>query len=149
VEKLDEYGLPIGEFKTPLVPLYNEEGTEIETKVAEFDLFVSIGAGLPHNKSFLYQAVVELQREGLITTEEGRMFLKQMLSFPIIDPLNPIGTFAGRNMPPHMMQAMNQGFNNYGNIPVNDSQMSTQPEDIPPEFLQTLTERLGGGSIAT
>lgn len=147
-------GMPItnpetGQEETPLVPLVSESG-ESETKSAEFDIVVSIGAGLPHNKAFLYQAVVELQREGLITREEGRLFLKQMMSFPIIDPLNPIGQFVGRNMSPEAMAMANGGGmgNNYGNIPVEEPQMEPMPEDIPPEVMNSLVQRMGGGNIA-
>jgi hypothetical protein len=147
-------GMPItnpetGQEETPLVPLVSKSG-EPETKSAEFDIVVSIGAGLPHNKAFLYQAVVELQREGLITREEGRLFLKQMMSFPIIDPLNPIGQFVGRNMSPEAMAMANGGGmgNNYGNIPVEEPQMEPMPEDIPPEVMNSLVQRMGGGNIA-
>lgn len=141
-----------GMMENELVPLLGENG-EPETKSAEFDIRVSVGAGLPHNKAFMYQAVVELQREGLITTEEGRLFLKQIMSFPIIDPLNPIGTFAGRNMSPEVMAQANMGMggmgNNYGNMPVEPSQMQPQPEDIPPELMGQLTQLMGGGNVAS
>lgn len=141
-----------GEEDVPLVPLPTGDGSDVEKKVAEFDIMVSIGAGLPQNKAFLYQAVVELQREGLITREEGRLFLKKMMSFPIIDPLNPIGQFAGRNMSPDMMAmangGMGMGMNNYGNMPVEESQMGPMPEDIPPEVMNALVQRMGGGNVA-
>ncbi|MCU7521936.1 MAG: hypothetical protein HF312_17105 [Ignavibacteria bacterium] len=78
-------------------PLKDENG-EMITKEAEFDIEISLGAGMPNNKSFLYQAVIELNREGLITREEGRATLKKVLNWPIIDPFNPQGQFVSRNM---------------------------------------------------
>lgn len=70
---------------------------ELMTKNAEFDIEVYIGAGMPNNKSFIYEATVELHRENIVTTEEAREVLKKMLNWPIIDPWKPEGTFAGRN----------------------------------------------------
>jgi hypothetical protein len=82
-------------------PYVNELGEEQPgeplTKNAEFDLEVHIGAGMPNNKSFIYEAAVELHRENIATTEETREVLKKMLNWPIIDPWSPEGTFAGRN----------------------------------------------------
>jgi hypothetical protein len=144
----------------------NKAGTKEETKEAEFDLMISIGAGLPQNKSFMYQAVLELQREGILTREEARLFLKQMISFPIIDPLNPVGQFVGRNLSPEMaamangmpqpgMEGMDPSMmaqggmeNNYGNMPVQQPQMGFSPDMIPPEFMKALTQRMGGGNVA-
>jgi hypothetical protein len=70
---------------------------ELMTKNAEFDLEVYIGAGMPNNKSFIYEAAVELHRENIVTTEETREVLKKMLNWPIIDPWKPEGIFSGRN----------------------------------------------------
>lgn len=90
-----------------LIPLVDSETNEAVVKEAEFDLKVSLGAGLPNNKAFLYQATIELAREGLITQEEARTVLKRMISFPVIDPNNPVGTFSGRNLPPEQFQYLN------------------------------------------
>ena len=133
-----------------LYPLPTEDGMDVERKVAEFDIMVSIGAGLPQNKAFMYQAVVELVREGLLTREEGRLFLKNIMSFPIIDPLVPIGQFAGRNLSPEM-QAMANGMgnpmgNNYGNMPVEDMPL---PEQMDWEVMQQIVGMLGGGNVAS
>ena len=75
----------------------NEVPGKLMTKKAEFDLEVYIGAGMPNNKSFLYEATIELHRENVVTTEETRQTLKQLLNWPIINPWEPKGTFAGRN----------------------------------------------------
>jgi hypothetical protein len=161
-----ELNYDTGVMEPSLVPLMNKAGTKEETKEAEFDLMISIGAGLPQNKSFMYQAVLELQREGILTREEARLFLKQMISFPIIDPLNPVGQFVGRNLSPEMaamangmpqpgMEGMDPSMmaqggmeNNYGNMPVQQPQMGFSPDMIPPEFMKALTQRMGGGNVA-
>jgi glutaredoxin-related protein len=83
-------------------PQYDEQGNIIQdskvlTKVAEFDIELYIGAGMPNNKSFIYESTVEMHRENLITTEEARATIKKILNWPIIDPWEPEGTFAGRN----------------------------------------------------
>lgn len=145
-------GPPDESGESQLVPLMGQDGITPETKEAEFDLRLTIGAGLPQNKAFIYQAVLELAREGIVTVEEARLLLKDMMSFPVIDPFNPLGVFAGRNMSPEMMQTANQGqgqgFNNYGGMPVEDAKMEPSPEDIPPEVMSQLTQMMGGGNIA-
>lgn len=115
----DLYEPLIGEDGKPVLNDNGEPIMELVTKEAEFDIEFTIGAGMPNNKSFLYQAVVELNREGLITREEGRTTLKKILNWPIIDPLNPVGEFTGRNMSPEQLAAAN-------GQPVN-------PEQVPPE----------------
>ena len=85
-------------YDEPTVNEFGEEQPgELMTKVAEFDIELHIGAGMPNNKSFLYEAAVELHRENITTTEETRATLKQILNWPIIDPWSPEGVFAGRN----------------------------------------------------
>lgn len=141
-------GIPDDEGYSDLVPLMDEGGQNPATKEAEFDLMASIGAGLPQNKSFIYQSVVELHREGLITQQEARMFLKEIMSFPIIDPLNPKGQFTGRNMSPEMMQMANGMPMDGMGMDTPEGMMGPQPEDIPPEFLNDLVQRMGGGNLA-
>lgn len=126
-----------------LKDLLDEKGKAM-TKEAEFDLDISIGAGMPTNKSFIYQAVVELHREGLITTEEARVFLKEMMSWPVIDPLNPVGVFAGRNLSPETMAMVN---NRAGQV----QQDATQPytdaaQSLNPAFMGQMAQMMGGGS---
>ena len=128
-----------------LVPLMDDLGQKQITKDADFDLEFSIGAGLPTSVSFLYQATNELHQNGIVTTEEARLFLKNQMNWPIIDPLNPQGTFAGRNVPPEVTAQMN------GQIPPGMEGQAFpqdgQPQggDIPPEILQALMGAMGGG----
>lgn len=89
-----------------LVPLTDDKGKVIH-KEAFFDLKIKIGSGMPHNKSFMYQAVLELFREGIITQEEARFVLKEIISWPMIDPFNPVGTFGGRNLSPDLANMLN------------------------------------------
>lgn len=80
------------------------ETDEVETKEAEFDFSVSIGAGLPKNKAFLYQAAIELHREQVLTTEETRHFLKEMIDWPLMDPYEIQGVFSHMRKPPEPNQ---------------------------------------------
>ena len=110
-----------------LMPLMDEKGEPI-TKEADFDLKITIGAGMPHNKSFMYQATLELFREGIITQEEARDTLKQIISWPVIDPYHPVGTFGGRNLSPDLASMLNgmPGQDAGGGIPNIDQLMQMQ-----------------------
>ena len=55
----------------------------IMTKDAEFDVVVSIGAGVPQNKAFLLQTFNELHARGIISNEEYRDFVKKFLKLPL------------------------------------------------------------------
>jgi hypothetical protein len=105
----------------------DEKGEPI-TKEADFDLKITIGAGMPHNKSFMYQATLELFREGIITQEEARDTLKQIISWPVIDPYHPVGTFGGRNLSPDLASMLNgmPGQDAGGGIPNIDQLMQMQ-----------------------
>jgi hypothetical protein len=105
-EETEDFMPDIESNMADMVPLLDENG-ETMTKDADFDLKITIGAGMPHNKSFMYQATLELFREGLITQEEGREILKRVMSFPVIDPYNPQGQFTGRNLSPELANMMN------------------------------------------
>jgi hypothetical protein len=142
----------------------DEQGNEIPgqpmTKDAEFDIEIHIGAGMPNNKSFLYEAAVELHREGIVTTEETRETLKQMLNWPVIDPQSPNGTFAGRNMSPDQLAAMNGQPG--ATAPAQQVQQVQQPQQpqqvqqpqqgqaqvqVDPAMLQNLVSLLQSGKI--
>jgi len=135
-----------GEEEFGLSPLVGSDGNPM-MKEAMFDIKVSIGAGLPNNMAFLYQSVTELHQMGLITTEEARMFLKERLNFPVIDPLNPVGTFAGRNVPPDVTAMMNQqqGIP----MPSGGQPFGNTEQGIPPEILNNLITAMGGGQVAS
>jgi len=116
---------------------------------------------MPNSKSFIYQSAVELARENLITQEEARLTLKEIMNWPFIDPMNPMGNFAGRNaspeqlaianqqVPPEMMQAqgqpapmMPQGAQ--AGDPVEQFLLAAQ--QLPPEVLQQILGQVMGGS---
>ena len=147
VEEVDEFGEPTTR-------------PELMTKDAEFDIEVSLGAGMPNNKSFLYQATIELMRENIITQEEARACLKQLLNWPIIDPFAPVGTFAGRNssdeqldiangLPPGMEEtgaepAQPPGLPPSGENPQLQQIIQQALAELPPEVAQQLQTMLGG-----
>jgi hypothetical protein len=65
------------------------------TRPFKFRVNVNVGSGLPNNKSFIYQATLELFKYGILTLPEARKILKKVLDFPVFDPTNPDGQFAG------------------------------------------------------
>jgi hypothetical protein len=121
--------------RRPLKELKDEKGN-IMKKEAEFDLEVVVGTGIPNNKAFIYQAAVELHREGILTLEESRLALKELISWPLIDPHNPQGQFTGRNLPPEQ-----QGMG--GNL----QDPMQQQQNLPPEVMQQLGNMLGGQPV--
>lgn len=126
--------------------VYNKDGTlkeEIpQDKEAEFDFYVSVGAGLPRNKSFLYQAAIELHREQILTTEEARFFFKEMIDWPLIDPFNPVGAYS--QMRPEMMDMMGQGQPGMPMQPTGAPGMGQTPQGMNPQLIQALSTLLGG-----
>lgn len=116
-------------------PLLDEQGQPM-TKRADFDIHVNIGTGIATNKNFIYQATTELAMSGLISREEGRAVLKQVLGWPLIDPYNPQGEFITGQQGQQSQSAGPAG-------------MLQNPIDvaseIPPDLLMELVQRLGGG----
>lgn len=112
------------------------------TKDIEVDVELSLGAGMPNNKSFIYQAVVELHRENLITQEEGRATLKEILNWPIIDPFNPVGQFAGRNNSAEQLAAAN-GQAATTQTPEQGQPTEGQPSGGNPQNIQEVMDSLG------
>lgn len=53
------------------------------TKSAEFDIKVTVGAGMPTNRAFMYNVMIELTRMGLVTQSEMRKWLVSSLGLPI------------------------------------------------------------------
>src|SRR5690606_20793052 len=133
------------------LPILNEQGqslidTEtgmIMTRRANFDIKVSVGAGMPTNKAFIYQAVLELVQYGLLTQEEGRAILKQILNFPLINPWQPEGNFIGQAGRQQQQQAPSPD-----QLPaeVQAGNMGTPP--VPPEMMLQVADLLGGGPRA-
>lgn len=122
-----------------LKPLLGNDGKEL-TKDAKFDIRVNIGAGLPHNKAFLYQSLLEFVASGLLTQQEGRRFMKDMLDWPVANPDMTEG-----------LPAINVQNMNLSGSPVprqgpgaNEEALQT-PEQVPPEIMMQLAALLGGG----
>jgi len=124
-------------------PMINPETGQIETRRANFDIKVSVGAGMPTNKAFIYQAVLELVQYGLLTQEEGRAILKQILNFPLINPWQPEGNFIGQAGRQQQQQAPSPD-----QLPaeVQAGNMGTPP--VPPEMMLQVADLLGGGPRA-
>lgn len=59
------------------------------TKKAEFDITVTVGAGLPSNKAFVYNAIKEARRDRAISLAEYRKLLKDYVSLPVEDEIPP------------------------------------------------------------
>lgn len=142
-----DYGAPTDDTgKLPLTELRDEQGN-IMDKEAEFDIEVIVGTGLPNNKAFVYQATVELHREGILTNEEARLCLKELINWPVIDPMNPVGEYAGRNLSPEQMAMLNQGGG--GGMmeePMMDDPM-IQEQNLPPEIMNQVASIMGGPGI--
>lgn len=117
-----------------LVPLLGEGGQE-ETKDAKFDVRVSVGAGLPHNQAFLYQAVIEMVKENIITREEARYFIKDQLDWPVANPGQPEGTNFGAGLIPGLGGAA-------PGMGLDASQFDVN--SVPPQILQSLVASMGG-----
>lgn len=139
-----DYGaLPDDNGNLPLTELKDEEGN-IMTKEAEFDIEVIVGTGIPNNKAFIYQAAVELHREGLLTLEETRMALKELINWPLIDPQNPVGQFTGRDLSPEQMAIANGQMpaDVMSNNPTND--LMQQAQNTPPDIINQIATMMGG-----
>jgi len=62
-------------------PQYMERPGEVRD--AEFDIKVTVGAGLPTNRAFVYSMMMELTKEGMITHEEMRRWLVNTMGIPV------------------------------------------------------------------
>jgi hypothetical protein len=122
--------------KGELIPLMGNGG-KVSTKDAKFDLRVSIGAGLPHNQAFLYQSLLDMKREGILTAEEARMFIKDTLDWPVANPMEPIGTNFG-------MGINGQQQPSQGNL-LNPNQAADVAGGINPQIMNQIIATLGGG----
>ncbi len=59
------------------------QGRDGKPKDAAFDLIVTVGAGLPANKTAAYQMMSDLHSRGLVTANEVRAFLTDYMGFPL------------------------------------------------------------------
>jgi len=56
---------------------------EPETKEAEFDITVTVGAGMPNNKAFVYSVMSEAFKAQIVSAEEFRKYLQNNLGLPL------------------------------------------------------------------
>lgn len=75
-----------------LQDLIGEDG-KVKTRQLELDINIRFRTGVDNSASFMYQSVIDLHRENLITTEEARYILKQIVNYPGINPFQPLGEF--------------------------------------------------------
>ncbi|MBO4898450.1 MAG: hypothetical protein J5590_09160 [Clostridia bacterium] len=54
-----------------------------KAKSAQFDISVTVGAGMPKNNAFIYQLMTELCSGGIITKAEARKYLADRFGLPI------------------------------------------------------------------
>jgi hypothetical protein len=99
-------------------PEYMQNGEE--TKEAMFDIAVTVGAGLPNNKAFVYQMIKEAKADGTITPEEYREWLIKNMGLPF-SPKPPMPQMPPQipmqsNMSPDVM-GLTQG-NVPGGVPI-------------------------------
>ncbi len=56
-----------------------------ETKHAEFDIHVTVGAGMPQNKAYVYSLLSELTKSGIMSVFEMRNWLRENMGLPLED----------------------------------------------------------------
>lgn len=95
-------------------PIYMLDGNE---KKAEFDIKVTVGAGMPSNKAFVYNMMMELAKGGLIMPQEMRKWLVENFGLPI-EPELPqmIQQGAPQGAPTAQQGTDIQGINQSGNV---------------------------------
>lgn len=111
--------------------LLDKENREM-TKDAKFDMRINLGAGLPHNKAFLYNALLDMTKEGIVTREEARTFLKDTLDWPVSNVMEPMGNNFG------MGPVMPGGRSGLPPSPGQQMPGQADGESIPPEIMQAL-----------
>jgi len=107
------------------LPEYNEETDELTgetrqnatgnlvTKDAAFDIEVTVGAGLPNNKAFVYNVIKEAYRDKVISVREARKLLKDYAALPVEEELPPEMMPQEQVMPEQVMpQEMPEGADN-------------------------------------
>lgn len=60
-----------------------EENGKPVTKEAEFDIAVTVGAGMPNNKAFVYSVMSEAFKGQVVSPEEFRKYLQNNLGLPL------------------------------------------------------------------
>ncbi len=92
-------------------PLFMLDGNK---KNAEFDIKVTVGAGMPSNKAFVYNMMMELAKGGIITPQEIRKWLVENFGLPI-EPEMPQMT-QGAPVQGAQQGTEIQGINQNGNV---------------------------------
>ncbi|MNH83820.1 hypothetical protein D3C73_362250 [compost metagenome] len=79
------------EGEEPLKPLTDvtEEGEKQMTRDAQYDFQLNIGDGLPSDKAFIYQSLLDLLGAHVVTPEEVRDYVRNQLGLPLKDTPNP------------------------------------------------------------
>jgi len=84
----DEYVSKFMQKNPALTPPTTMIDDTAEAKESEFDVKVTVGAGLPTNKAFVYQVINEAFAKGIITPQEARNLLREYVKLPV--PETPI-----------------------------------------------------------
>jgi hypothetical protein len=95
--------------------VHDDEGKPM-TKIIDLDIDINIGAGLPHNKAFLWQMMETLSRimsngVNVVSVEELRKFAKDYLGLPLDDaaPIPPQPVGPGQPVQGGLMQSPQAG----------------------------------------
>lgn len=75
---------PEAEGVPQFMPLRNEKGQTMTQKIA-LNVTVTVGAGMPQNKAFVYTVIKEALASKLVTPQEGRRLLKEYVGLPVED----------------------------------------------------------------
>ncbi|MNT59542.1 hypothetical protein D3C72_1970630 [compost metagenome] len=59
------------------------------TRDAQYDFQLNIGDGLPSDKAFIYQSLLDLLGAHVVTPEEVRDYVRNQLGLPLKDTPNP------------------------------------------------------------
>lgn len=96
-------------------PTYMLDGNN---KSAEFDIKVTVGAGMPTNKAFVYNMMMELTKGGLITPQEMRKWLVENFGLPITPdmPQEEVPQNVPQNIQPIPNSPDIAGINQAGNV---------------------------------
>ncbi len=107
--------MPNSEAAPKYMPLTDEKGEAITKKIA-LNVTVSVGAGLPSNKAFVYNLIKEARRDKAISLQEYRKLIREYAGLPVEE-----------NLPPELMMELGiQGPMAPGQVPNANVQGLTQ-----------------------
>ncbi|WP_339188352.1 hypothetical protein MKX33_00585 [Paenibacillus sp. FSL R5-0490] len=84
MKQLEGIGLP-AEAGPRYMPLMDESGQNKQTKKAAFDVSITVGAGLPSNKGFVYTLINEAHTKGVLSNATYAKLLREYAGLPISD----------------------------------------------------------------